>query len=600
MSARINAMCIVNVAKAENIATPQIETGNGFTVILKADGTVWMTGNEEIVATGTGGTTKNTDITDNNNTDDVGAIINRPQTNGARPQQIKINETEYLTNVIKISSGNNHVLALTKNGEVYAWGKNNNGQLGTCNVPLQTTYATPVSGEGGSSILKRIIDISAGETGSTAINESGWVYVWGNGTNGEYGNGGTTSSNTPVKTVVNQGISASIGEGHIVALGQNGKLYTWGKNNAGQLGTGNTTNNTIVGKIADRITDITAGGNFSIVKDTEGNIYGTGQNTNGELGIEGNTNITTLTKIEMPENMLVGAGPVSAHKVKYIKSGKTNTTIMLSDGTVWSTGIGTNGELGNGTNENTSIFVQGLTLVENGNEENRADTGPAPTEGDNAEDSNVDALTSHISPLTSHASPLTSVLTIGRNTGLNTAVILENGYIYITGNNTYKQITNEQEEGTNYYVPMRYIDIEAPEEIELQVGGNRTLTEDELIYQKDTINVYKQDLITIPLIDYIQTEDEKIATYEQGKIEALEVGTTKLKVEEGIHDILFYIPVKVYGKIIGNITTENHEGKHIAEVTLYKTGDIRKEEDVEETSGGTQEESSDTTIPTRK
>ncbi len=290
MSARINAMCIVNVAKAENKATPQIETGNGFTAILKADGTVWMTGNEEIVATGTGGTTQNTDITDNNNTDDVGAIINRPQTNGARPQQIKINETEYLTNVIKISAGANHVLALTKNGEIYAWGKNDNGQLGIGNL---TSYAVKVVGEGGASTLKRIVDISAGETGSTAVNEFGWVYVWGKGSNGEFANGVTTSSSTPVKTVVNHGISASIGEGHVVALGQNGKLYTWGKNNAGQLGTGNTTNNTIVGKIAEGITDITAGGNFSIVKDIEGNIYGTGKNTNGEIGLGTNTNVKT-------------------------------------------------------------------------------------------------------------------------------------------------------------------------------------------------------------------------------------------------------------------------------------------------------------------
>jgi len=32
-------MCIVNVS--ENIAAPMIATGNGFTIILKADGTVW-------------------------------------------------------------------------------------------------------------------------------------------------------------------------------------------------------------------------------------------------------------------------------------------------------------------------------------------------------------------------------------------------------------------------------------------------------------------------------------------------------------------------------------------------------------------------------
>jgi len=527
-------MCIVNVSGKENIATPQIETGNGFTAILKADGTVWMTGNEEIIG---------------------------------EPAQIKINKNTYLENVIKISAGANHVLALTKDGEVYAWGKNEAGQLGIGNNE-NTTYATKVTGEGGASTLKRIVDITAGETGSTAINEFGWVFVWGNGTQGEFGNGGTTSSNTPVKTVVNHGISASIGEGHVVALGQNGKLYTWGKNNAGQLGIGNTTNNTIIGKIADGITDISAGGNQTIVKDIEGNIYGTGQNTNGQLGIGTNTNVTTLTKVTLPE-IVTGENnntdtatdderPEGAPttKVKYIKAGKTNTTILLNNGTVWSTGKGTNGELGNGNNDNSSTFVQGLTLVET----------------DNTEINNPDDVGAH------SVRPLEDVLTIGRNTGLNTAVILENGSIYGTGDNTYSQITNETEEGTNYYVPMRYIDITAPEEIELQVGDNRNLTPEELIYKKDTINVYKQDILEIPLIDYTQIEDEKIATYEKGRIEAIEVGTTKLKVEEEIHDILIYIPVKVYGKIIGSITTENHEGKHIADVTLYETEDTRPEE----------------------
>ena len=38
-----------------------------------------------------------------------------------KPEQVKISETEYLTNVIKISAGVNHVLALTQTGEVYAY-----------------------------------------------------------------------------------------------------------------------------------------------------------------------------------------------------------------------------------------------------------------------------------------------------------------------------------------------------------------------------------------------------------------------------------------------------------------------------------------------
>ena len=341
----VNVMCIINVAKAENIATPQVETGDGFVAILKADGTVWMTGNKEIITTGTG---TNINNVENNEQDVVGAGPVSARGTDVKPEQVKISETEYLTNVIKISAGVNHVLALTQTGEVYAWGKNDAGQLGigttgdTTNtsdendvgagpVSAHGGYAKKVVGEGGSSTLKRIVDISAGDASSTATNEFGWVFVWGNGSNGEFGNAGTTSSNTPVKTVISNGISSSIGTGHVAIQGQNGKLYTWGRNDNGQLGTGNLSNNLSVGKIANGITDISASGNETIVKDMERKVYGTGRNTSGELGIEGNTNITTLTEIALPNTT----------NVKYIKAGKTNTTLMLSDGTVWSTGVGT-------------------------------------------------------------------------------------------------------------------------------------------------------------------------------------------------------------------------------------------------------------------
>lgn len=44
--------------------------------------------------------------------------------NIAVPEQVKINDTTYLTDVVKISSGLSHTLALTKDGKVYAWGLN--------------------------------------------------------------------------------------------------------------------------------------------------------------------------------------------------------------------------------------------------------------------------------------------------------------------------------------------------------------------------------------------------------------------------------------------------------------------------------------------
>ena len=109
---------------------------------------------------------------------------------------------------------------------------------------------------------------------------------------------------------------------------------------------------------------------------------------------------------------------------------------MLSDGTVWSTGVNTNGELGNGTNENTSAFVQGMTFVEN-NEE-----------------------------------PLTLVLMIGRNIGLNTAVIVENGDVYATGDNTHLQIRGNNITSTNYYNKMEFYNLDyADKIIEIDASG---------------------------------------------------------------------------------------------------------------------------------
>lgn len=59
------------------------------------------------------------------------------------PVQVKIDESTNLTNVIKISAGTNHVLALTKDGKVYSWGANGYGNLGIGNTE-NSNYAKPV------------------------------------------------------------------------------------------------------------------------------------------------------------------------------------------------------------------------------------------------------------------------------------------------------------------------------------------------------------------------------------------------------------------------------------------------------------------------
>ncbi len=484
------AMAIINVASQK--ATPQIETGEGFTAILKADGTVWTLGNNSNGALGDG--------TNENRTEAV---------------QVKIDENTNLENVIKISVGSNHILALTEDRKVYSWGQNSYGQLGHNNTDA-TNYAQPVLGEGGFETLNDIVDISSGNYGSMAVNYFGYVYVWGNGTYGELGNGTTTTSLIPVKSAMNNAISVSNGAGHSTALSQGGNLYTWGRNTYGELGIGNTSNNKSVGKVANQVTEISANSYESVYKDISGNVYAVGANGGGQLGNGTTTHANKFTKANLPTTV---TGDV---KVKYIKAGKTTTTIMLSNGTVYSVGHNTNGELGNGTTNNSSTFIQANT-----------------SEG-----------------------TLENNIMIGRSTGenrsLNIPVINNTGRIYISGNNKYGQLGDNSFDSSAYFNVMGYKLINYPEVIKLHVGENKTLEQKDLSYVEKYFNVYNEDKTERSLLNKGNILNDKVATYSDGSLSGVKIGKTTLIVNDDETNSKLYIPVKVIsenGTVLEDIQT---------------------------------------------
>ncbi len=498
----IYAMCIVNVAGEDNIAMPQVETGENFTAILKSDGTVWTVGN----------------------------INSADQNLMEIPQQVKINETENLTNVIKIAVGSNHVLALTKDGEVYAWGDNQYGQLGINNNNSKK-YATKVSGEGGSSYLNRIIDISAGAYGSSAINEFGWVYTWGNGTYGEMGNGTTVSNNAPTKTVLNNGISVSTGAGHNVELAQNGKVYTWGRNNAGQLGIGSTANSAIVLKAFETATEISASGLETVVKDIAGKVYLCGLNISEQLGDGKYATLQKLTARTLPTEatQIIPA----ENPVKYIKAGTGTIAIQLKDGAVYTVGINTNGELGNGTNTNQSSFVRAMT-----------DCSGTANHVQGGEQEEIEQQDGEISP-----KELENTLIIGRSNGENTsldiATINQDGRVYVSGANDYSQIRDDGTEEKHYFTSMRSIDLICPDIIKVEYQGTKELKEEELRYEMEYFNVYETDQESGSLLENAEILDTGVATYENPILTGIEVGNTTLQVEDEEKNIYVDIPVRV-------------------------------------------------------
>jgi alpha-tubulin suppressor-like RCC1 family protein len=123
-------------------------------------------------------------------------------------------------------------LAVGSDGNAYAWGFNNNGQLGNGTT---TTTSTPTRVSLPSGVTAAAV--AAGEFHSLVIGSDGHVYAFGANSEGELGNGTTTGSPTPVRVALPAGVTATaIAAGTVssFALGSDGRLYTWGEWGSGQ------------------------------------------------------------------------------------------------------------------------------------------------------------------------------------------------------------------------------------------------------------------------------------------------------------------------------------------------------------------------------
>ena len=111
-----------------------------------------------------------------------------------------------------MASGYSHSLSLDREGNVWAWGRNNNRQLGD---GTNTDRNAPVSVSG----LSGVIAIAAGANHNFALKANGTVLAWGRNNNGQLGDATTTDRNTPVK------ISGLTGE--ITAIALLDRLTVW-------------------------------------------------------------------------------------------------------------------------------------------------------------------------------------------------------------------------------------------------------------------------------------------------------------------------------------------------------------------------------------
>ncbi|EZA54598.1 hypothetical protein DMN91_007313 [Ooceraea biroi] len=193
-----------------------------------------------------------------------------------------------------------HVLALTENGEVYSWGHNGYCELGngTCNQGLTPTIVNMPSIEGGPN-MKRIVDVACGSHHSLALTEDGEVYAWGQNNCGQVSSGLSTNQGTPRQVSSSLAgkkvVCIACGQTSSMAVTENGEVYGWGYNGVGQLGIGNYVNQVNPYRIASLtghvIVKVVCGYAHTLALTDEGKLYVWGGNSYGQLGIGNKKNV---------------------------------------------------------------------------------------------------------------------------------------------------------------------------------------------------------------------------------------------------------------------------------------------------------------------
>ena len=241
--------------------------------------------------------------------------------------------------------------AIKTDGTLWTWGAGTSGQLGNNTA---TSRNTPVTTFAGGTDWKQVSSVGGG---TAAIKTDGTLWTWGsNGWMGQLGTNDNTQKLTPVTTFAGgtNWKQVSLNQYHCAAIKTDGTLWIWGYNGyAGRLGTNDTTQRfTPVTTFAGGTNwkQVSAGDRHCAAIKTDGTLWTWGGGFGGQLGVNQQTYIIT------PVTTFAGGT-----NWKQVSSNASRTAAIKTDGTLWTWGQGFSGELG--TNDTMSILTPVTTFA---------------------------------------------------------------------------------------------------------------------------------------------------------------------------------------------------------------------------------------------
>ena len=165
-----------------------------------------------------------------------------------------------------IAAGGQHSLAVTEDGRVVAWGANRRGQT---DVPAQLKGA-------------RVIRVAAGAAHSLALTAAGNVVAWGDNRRGQ--------TNVPAALDGVRVTQVDAGDNHSLALTADGDVVVWGANDRGQTDVPAALNGVLVTRVA-------AGGSHNLALTEDGTVVAWGANSRGQTDVPSSLDGARVTQI---------------------------------------------------------------------------------------------------------------------------------------------------------------------------------------------------------------------------------------------------------------------------------------------------------------
>ncbi len=286
----------VHLPRLVDTEVAQVRAGSTFALALTAPGEVWAWGSGQSGELGDGETS--------------GAVVpvHVPMPGGAK--------------IAAISAGCLHSLALTTGGEVLAWGNNKYGQLGDDST---TDSDVPVRVE-----LPRYfkaVAVAAGCFHSLALGADGEIFAWGDNQLGQLGDGQPNPVNIlPVEifihvpgSAIGKVVQIFAGCEHTVALTSKGVVLAWGDDTVGELGISPVHSVSRPARIAQldgkRVSSIAVGCYTSYAITASGQELAWGEGDSGEIGDGTFVAAFHPVGVHLPAGdkaFAIGAGPASS------------------------------------------------------------------------------------------------------------------------------------------------------------------------------------------------------------------------------------------------------------------------------------------------